>query len=118
MTAFCNSCLCIIMCRREGTWNRTLLSRVAPIEIIISHLMVYLVITVLQNAIALLTTIVVIDHENYGNLFIEFLLIFLVSIIGILSGLVTSCLCKNVITPIKIGFGFSFVFLFCSDLYW
>ena len=112
------SCLCVIHDRRNGSWNRELLSGVSLFEIILGHYIVNMVILVLL----LVGCAVIIYYElgliNHGNLFLEIVLTILNYLAGTSFGFLFSCTFESYTLAVYTAIGLTLMQIFLSGSIW
>lgn len=85
----------IVLERKGGTIERTIVSGATSLEILLSHLLSMMVILVFQVALLMIVTFMIFEIRLLGSALETFLLIYLCGLVGMLIGLLISCISPN-----------------------
>lgn len=118
MVAMGYCCLCIIHDRRNGSWNRELLSGVSLFEVILAHCIVNLIIMVSLLIGCAIIVYLEMGLINRGSLFMECMLTSLVYIAGMFFGFLFSCTFENYTLAVYSSIGLSLMQIFLSGSIW
>lgn len=87
----------IAQCRIEGIWNRTLLSGVKSSEILLAHIITFIISDVIQVIILKIAAVVLYDFNILGSQWTLGTLCLVMSFVGSSIGLFISILTNNLI---------------------
>lgn len=118
MVAMGYSCLCVINDRRNGSWNRELLSGVSLFEIILSHYIVNMVIMIMLLIGCALLIYYELGLTNHGSLFLEFILTVLNYMAGTSFGFFFSCTFESYTLAVYSAIGLTLMQMFLSGSIW
>lgn len=118
MVAIIYSCISLIHDRRNGSWNRELLSGVSISEILVAHLAVNVTIMVIAIAESVLIINFTMNFENHGNILMEISIIVLIYLAGVFFGLLFSCKFDDYTMAIYVCMGISILQIFITGSIW
>lgn len=118
MVAIIYSCISLIHDRRNGSWNRELLSGVSIFEILVAHLAVNVTIMVIAIAESLLVINFTMSVANHGHILAEVSLIVLIYLAGVVFGLLFSCKFDDYTLAIYVCMGISILQIFITGSIW
>jgi ABC-type Na+ efflux pump permease subunit len=108
----------IIMERKEGFWNRTLLAGVSTIEILSAHVIINVIIVIIQLVEVLVLLTFIYGTYNQESYFIVSLMLGLLGCCGILFGLFISCLCTELMQANLLMMGITQPMTALSGMIW
>lgn len=76
----------VISERNDGVWERTMISGVKPIEMLISHIITLSFTAVIQTLECFLTAYYVFGFECKGSVLLALLLLYLLALLGVTMG--------------------------------
>ncbi|KAF2886557.1 hypothetical protein ILUMI_19616 [Ignelater luminosus] len=110
--------LAMITERKEGTFDRLLITGVNEIEMLVSHGLSQLVVMFVQSIIALITIFAIFGLTNQGSYLLIVLLTFLSGLFGMVYGLCISCIFTSEIPAIFAAMGSFFPMMLLSGFMW
>lgn len=87
--------LTLVMERKDGIFERTLVAGVRTFEFIISQISTQLLVLAVQVLLSIITMLYIIDIENQGSVLLIYLITLLQGMCGMALGLVVSAFSKN-----------------------
>lgn len=96
----------IINERNDGVWERTIISGVKPIEILICHLVTLSFTSAIQTLECFLFSYYVFGFECEGNIFYAILLLYLIGLVGVSMGNFCLHIYSTLSSNVYIFFGF------------
>lgn len=118
MVAMGYSCLCLIHDRRNGSWNRELLSGVSLFEILLAHYIVNLIIMSLLLIGCAILIYYKMGLTNHGNLILESSLTVLNYLAGMSFGFLFSCTFESYMLAVYSAIGLTLMQIFLSGSIW
>lgn len=85
----------IVLERKGGTIERTFVSGATSLEILLSHLLSMMIILIFQVALLMIVTFMIFEIRLLGSALETFMLIYLCGMVGMLIGLLVSCISPN-----------------------
>lgn len=114
--SFC--CLSVINDRKNGSWNRELLSGVSLFEVIVAHFIVNIVVMIFQLSSLFFVFKYTMDLPNNGNVIVESLLTILIYISGVIFGLLFSCEIESYFLAVYTSIGLTIGQVILSGSIW
>ncbi|XP_059166224.1 ABC transporter G family member 20-like [Physella acuta] len=110
--------LVFVLERKEGLMERMIVAGVAPIEIMISHVLTQLLVMFGQVLLMFAIALLVFNMTHFGNIFCAISLVILQGLCGMTLGMVISACCTSENTAIQATLGIMYPSLFLSGTIW
>jgi ABC-type multidrug transport system permease subunit len=104
----------LVLERKDGLLERSLIAGVNSSEFLISHIMAHLIILTVQMTLMLLTCFWLFDFTNNGSIVLVTVLTFLQGIAGVMFGLFISSLCDTEVSAAIMGESNTFQTIFLN----
>lgn len=112
------SCISLINDRRNGSWNRELLSGVSIYEILIAHFTLHCTVMVIMVTETMIVVFYTMSLDNQGSFLMETILVILVYLAGLFFGLLFSCKIDDYTMAIYMCMGMSIAQIFLTGAIW
>lgn len=110
--------LILVVERKEGILERTLIAGISLAEYLLSHIITQLVVLFVQTVLMLTVALAIFRIPHFGSLFTLTLLTYLQGISGLTYGLLISSLSGDENLSVLLSVGTLFVSLFVSGTFW
>lgn len=110
--------LALVMERKEGLLERSLVAGVSTTEFVMSHILSQIGILGVQVAFMIYFSFYVFDIPSRGPLGWVFVAIYLQGVCGLMYGLMISAICTEEVTAVMIGIGSFFPCVLLGGMFW